>query len=101
MNLDLSKYHYEFNVFFNKIGAREVLIGNWQSGNYRYHKNYYIEGDGFYRLTYINSFRSFVVEFAETFDEAINCHYEDGNLYTIEMSPEKMVEEFRKTLEVI
>ena len=52
----------------------------------------------YYRFTYIEAFKGYVIEYANIFEEAKNNVFEDGDIYPIDMDDKEFIEMLREDL---
>ncbi len=49
----------------------------------------------YYKITFIKGLKSYVIEFANSYDEAVNNVFEDGDLYPISLSEDELIDKLR------
>lgn len=52
-------------------------------------------GGTYYKITFVKGLRSFVIEFANSYDEASNTVFEDGDLYPISLKEDELIDKLR------
>ena len=62
-------------------------------GKELYHRN-----GSYYRLTYIEAFRAYVIEYASSYEEAKNNLFEDGDTYSIDLEESEFIEKLKADL---
>ncbi|MFC9775342.1 hypothetical protein [Paenibacillus chitinolyticus] len=55
-------------------------------------------GGVYYKITFVKGLNSYVIEFANSYDEALKNMFEDGDLYPISLSEDKLIDELRHDL---
>lgn len=70
------------NQLFVDMNMKEASINN--KPNFRY-KN------GFYRFSFVSGLKSFVLEFAESWDDALKNRYEDSELYYLDLGEKNIL----------
>lgn len=58
----------------------------------------FLQGDIYYKVTFIKGLKSFVIEIANSYDEAINNVFEDGDLYSMSMNEDELIGKLRHDL---
>jgi hypothetical protein len=74
---------------FKELGYDIVEI----EGKKLYHRN-----GSYYRLTYIEAFRAYVIEYANSYEEAKNNVFEDGDTYSIDLEESEFIEKLKSDL---
>lgn len=74
---------------FKELNFKEEVINN--SILYEYEGRYL-------KLTFINQLKSFVIEYADSYDEAKKNLFEDGDLYSITMDEEELISKMRNEI---
>lgn len=78
---------YKLENVFIELGFKREYVG----------KNEYLRyGNTYCRVTFIKTFSAFVMESAESRQDAENAVLEDGDLYYIETSEEELLKQFRE-----
>jgi|BioPla2DNA2_1021312.scaffolds.fasta_scaffold15119_4 hypothetical protein len=65
------------------------------NGNKLYHNK---NKGSYYRFTFIEAFRAYVIESASNYEEAKNNLFEDGDLFSIDVDEKDFVEKLRADL---
>ena len=60
--------------------------------------NYYFNDNGYYKMTYLSKINSFVIEYAENYNEVINNLFEDGDIYSLNNGEDEFFEKLQKDL---
>ena len=50
------------------------------------------------QITYISKLRTFVIEYANNFQDAKNNVFEDGDIFSIDLTEDQIIQEFREIL---
>ena len=79
----------EIEKLFLEMGFAEVTING--TIFYKYGKTYY-------KISYIEDLNSFVIEYAETKNEAEKNLLEDGDLYSITLGEQQLLEQIKNDL---
>ena len=58
----------------------------------------FLKGGIYYKVTFVKGLNSYVIEFANSYDEAVNNVFEDGDLYPISMSKDELINKLRHDL---
>jgi len=74
---------------FLKLGFEQVVINS---------KKVYCNARGYYRLAFVQSFNGFVIEYADSFNDACNNRYEDGDTIPISLGEEEFLQLLENTL---
>ncbi|MGN7117511.1 MULTISPECIES: hypothetical protein [Lysinibacillus] len=56
------------------------------------------QGGIYYKVTFVKGLKSYVIEFANSYNEAVNNVFEDGDLYPISMSEDELIDKLRDDL---
>lgn len=86
MDIDIFKGRI-YNLL-EELGFKKEVINGVEL--YSYDKCYY-------KITYIERFKSFVIEYADSYDDAIKNMFWDGDLYSISLG-ENLIDELRNDL---
>lgn len=73
-------------ISFKELNFNEEVINN--SIVYEYEGRYF-------KISFINQLKSFVIEYADSYNEAIKNLFEDGDLYSITMDEEELISKIR------
>ncbi len=73
-------------ISFKELNFNEEVINN--SIVYEYEGRYF-------KISFINQLKSFVIEYADSYNEAIKNLFEDGDLYPITMDEEELISKIR------
>ncbi|MGG4194559.1 hypothetical protein ABEW50_13995 [Paenibacillus jamilae] len=57
-----------------------------------------LHGDTYYKITFVKGLNSYVIEFASSYDEAVNNMFEDGDVYPSSLGEDKLISELRHDL---
>ena len=58
----------------------------------------YHNKNGYVTFTYINDFEAYVIEYANSYDEAKNNVFEDGDIYPIAFGETELIEKIKNDL---
>lgn len=61
-------------------------------------KEFYHNKGSYYRFTYIEAFRAYVIEYANSYEEAKNNVFEDGDTYSIDLDENEFIEKLKTDL---
>ena len=56
------------------------------------------QGGSYYRVTFVEGLNSYVIEYSNSYNEAINNVFEDGDLYPISMCEDELIDKLRDDL---
>lgn len=73
----------QIDNLFLELGFSKISINN---------KITYFKEEEYIRVDYINGFESFVLEYAQGIEEALNNVFEDGDLYPIKLGINEIIE---------
>ncbi|PZD93002.1 hypothetical protein DNH61_24750 [Paenibacillus sambharensis] len=74
---------------FKELNYKEKVINN----------SVVYESEGKYlKLTFINKLKSYVIEYADSYDEATKNLFEDGDLYPITMDEDELICKMRNEI---
>lgn len=54
-----------------------------------------LNGGTYYKITFVKGLKSYVIEFANSYDEAVNNVFEDGDVYPISLSEDELIDKLR------
>lgn len=74
---------------FKELGYTRVIING---------KELYCHGDSYYKFTYINDLKAYVIEYANNYDDAMNNVFEDGDIYPIDLGEFELIKKMRSDL---
>ena len=75
---------------FEELGFNKVTI----NGNILY-----AHSDAYYKITYIDGYKSFVIEYAESYDDALKNIFWDGDWYPLSLGEDSLILKLRSDLE--
>lgn len=78
----------KINVLLEELGFEKCILNDKKM--YKYHQSYY-------KLTFLNIFQAYVIEYALTLEESENNWFEDGDLYPISLQ-EQFIDTLRSDL---
>lgn len=61
-------------------------------------KELYHHKGSYYKFTYINDFKAYVIEYANNYEEAKNNVFEDGDSYSIDLGENELIEKLKADL---
>lgn len=85
--MDIIKKRIE--TLFKELGFDEVTINR---------NMLYAHNGAFYKITYIDEYKSFVIEYAESYDEALKNIFWDGDWYPISLGEDGLLVKLRSDL---
>lgn len=76
-------------LLFKELNFKREIINN----------SVVYESEGKYlKLTFINKLKSYIIEYADSYDEANKNLFEDGDLYPITMDEDKLICKIRNEI---
>jgi hypothetical protein len=96
MEILLNKEGVKMNEFQDKIDKAVKNLG-FEAMEVGGKKLYFYKGN-YYKFSYINDFKAYVIEYASSYEEALNNVFEDGDLYTIDMGENLLIEKITTDL---
>lgn len=78
----------KINILIEELGFEKCILDD--NKMYKYHQSYY-------KLTFLNTFQAYIIEYALTVEEAKNNRFEDGDLYPISLQ-EQFIDTLRSDL---
>lgn len=78
----------KINILIEELGFEKCILDD--NKMYKYHQSYY-------KLTFLNTFQAYIIEYALTVEEAENNRFEDGDLYPISLQ-EQFIDTVRSDL---
>lgn len=61
-------------------------------------KGLYHHKGNYYKFTYIDDFKAYVIEYANNYEEAKNNVFEDGDTYSIDLGENEFIEKLKADL---
>lgn len=80
---------HRLSCVFEELGFDKTVLNN---------KELFLHKENYYIITYISKFRSFVIEYANNFQDAKNNVFEDGDIFSIDLTEDQIIQEFREIL---
>jgi len=79
----------KIDILMLELGFEKIKVNNVL--------NYFFNGS-YYKVNYFDELKSYVIESASNYTEAVNNVYEDSDIYPISLDEKKILEELRKDL---
>ncbi|MFE3573963.1 hypothetical protein [Lysinibacillus sp. NPDC059133] len=74
---------------FEELGFKKVRVNS---------TTLFLHSGIYYKVTFIKGLKSYVIEFANSYDEANNNVFEDGDLYSMSMNEDELIKKLRHDL---
>lgn len=58
----------------------------------------FLQGGSYYKITFVKGLKSYVIEYANSLDEAVKNIFEDGDLYPISLNEKELIDKIRHDL---
>ncbi|MNV77785.1 hypothetical protein D3C71_1712350 [compost metagenome] len=76
-------------ALLSELNFKKVIINNCEV----------YESEGQYlKLTFLNKLKSYVIEYADSYDEAKKNLFEDGDLFSISMDEDELISKIRNEI---
>jgi len=79
----------KIDILMIELGFEKVKVNNTL--------NYYLNG-WYYKVTYVDGLKSYIIETASNYEEAKLNVYEDADLYPLSLGESKILEDLRNDL---
>lgn len=79
----------KIDILMVELGFEKVKVNNILN---------YLVNSTYYKVNYFEELKSYVIESASNYTEAVNNLYEDSDIYPISLGEKKILEELRKDL---
>lgn len=77
------------SALFQELNFEKVIVNG---STLLFHSGFY------YKITLVKGLNSYVLEFANSYDEAVKNRFEDGDVYPISLGEDELINELRHDL---